>query len=309
MASTENELSLVLNEFTQKLREISKKKFRFLAKKINNRLLSKYKEAISKNLSEKSEIEKLNRKLLKLRGLNLVFQADLGFEDSEESLEDSSAEEAVDSLEVSDHSINSDIENVSDSEEESGKLQDIAEDSEKEVENQDSKETSFDCHICQKNFKYRSYLKQHLKTHNKRYKCNRCGDIFKTILDLQVHRHVHAHEKPFKCDFCGIGFKVENNMKEHRRIHTGEKYTCDICDKQFTQKPALYNHRKIHTDDGSRPFECEKCNKKFRIKSQLDRHGLVHSDARPFNCDRCLKNFKCKSDLRWGLRFFLRLFI
>ena len=300
MTSTDNELSIILNEFTQNLRENGKKKFRFFKKKIERRLFSKYKEAISKVLSQHSEIKHWNKELLRLRGLNLVLQGDLVIEESEESLEESSAEESIDAPEESDQSIDSDIEYSKESNRKCRKLDDIPEASEDEFE-----KDTFDCHICEKVFKNRYSLKRHLETHKRRFKCNRCGDEFKTLLDLQVHRHVHAHEKPFKCDFCGIGFKVENNMREHRRIHTGEKYKCDVCDKQFTQKPALYAHRKIHTDDGIRPFECDQCDKRFRTACQLKSHGLVHTEERPYNCDLCSKNYKYPRHLRKRFLFLL----
>ena len=304
MVLVEKELSFILNEFVQKLRENSKPKFRFLSKKIKVQLLVKYKEAIPKVALQKSKakVEILNKTLLKLSGLNLVLQGNIGFEDSDESLVGSSDEESVVSLEKSDHLIESDIEYATESDPEWHKLDDIPEESEDEIENQDDKQDSFDCHICEKVFKKRIYLKRHLETHNRRFKCKRCGDEFKTFLDLQVHRHVHAHEKSFKCDFCGIGFKVEHNMKEHRRIHTGEKYKCDICDKQFTQMSGLHSHKKTHTDDGSRPFECDK---KFKTAGQLKQHGLVHSAERPYDCDICFKKYKHPQCLRWRFPFLL----
>ena len=273
----------------------------YILNKIENRLNEKYSREISAIFNATSfvdDVRKVNQELLQLEGLNLKLKGDLEFEDSE--IEEDSSEE---SSFISDQTFEEDTENVSSEFEseaswEPERLEDIPEDIEDESAYVDENQNSLQCHICTKSFVSRANVKRHLETHKRRFKCNRCGDIFKTMLDLKVHRHVHAHEKPFKCDFCGVGFKAKGNLKEHRRIHTGEKHKCDICEKEFTHKSGLNSHKKIHTDDGSRPFECDKCDSKFRTASRLKSHALVHSTDRPYNCDNCFKKFKTANNLR-----------
>lgn len=67
------------------------------------------------------------------------------------------------------------------------------------------------CTVCQKTFKRRDYLKQHMKTHAPQrdvYRCPRegCGRSYTTVFNLQSHiLSFHEEQRPFVCQHTGCG--------------------------------------------------------------------------------------------------------
>ncbi|KAM7331584.1 LOW QUALITY PROTEIN: hypothetical protein ACRRTK_008292 [Alexandromys fortis] len=67
------------------------------------------------------------------------------------------------------------------------------------------------CAVCQKTFKRKDYLKQHMKTHAPErdvYHCLRegCGRTYTTLFNLQSHiLSFHEEERPFVCEHAGCG--------------------------------------------------------------------------------------------------------
>lgn len=86
------------------------------------------------------------------------------------------------------------------------------------------------CTVCQKTFKRRDYLKQHMKTHAPQrdvYRCPRegCGRSYTTVFNLQSHiLSFHEEQRPFVCE------------------HTG-------CSKTFAMKQSLWRHSVVHDPD------------------------------------------------------------
>lgn len=150
----------------------------------------------------------------------------------------------------------------------------------------------YTCSVCNKNFKVKSILTRHMKTHTgeKPYSCSICGKSFIQRSYLQTHMNSHSGQKPYTCRFCGRGFTQVGNMKAHTRIHTGEKpHSCSDCGKSFREKAVLVKHTVIHS--GEKPYICSVCNVKFSAQSNLTRHMKTHSGERPYCCTACGKRF------------------
>ena len=58
---------------------------------------------------------------------------------------------------------------------------------------------TFSCDICEKSFRLKYYLKDHMITHveDKQFQCNSCDKKFKRLGDLKVHMRKHSKEKLF----------------------------------------------------------------------------------------------------------------
>ncbi|XP_070690741.1 zinc finger protein ZFP2-like [Pempheris klunzingeri] len=156
----------------------------------------------------------------------------------------------------------------------------------------------YTCSVCNKNFRIKSILTRHMKTHTgeKPHSCNVCGKSFIQRSYLQTHMNSHSGQKPYTCTFCGRGFTQVGNMNAHIRIHTGEKpHSCADCGKSFREKADLIKHTIIHT--GEKPYICTVCNMKFSAQSNLTRHMKTHSGERPFGCTACGKRFIRRSHL------------
>ena len=82
------------------------------------------------------------------------------------------------------------------------------------------------------------------------FKCTQCEKSFRHKHSLVQHIEYHTGliAKPFVCDVCRKGFRINANLVEHRRIHTGEKpFTCEHCALNFRTMSSYYSHlKKLH---------------------------------------------------------------
>lgn len=81
--------------------------------------------------------------------------------------------------------------------------------------------SEFKCKVCQKSFKKKEHMTQHMK--------------------------LHAGLRPFKCNeqYCNKAFSRKEHLMRHIVSHTGKKlFHCDICQKFFSRKDNLNKHRR-----------------------------------------------------------------
>ncbi|KAM9306243.1 uncharacterized protein KZ484_026738 isoform 2-T2 [Pholidichthys leucotaenia] len=164
-------------------------------------------------------------------------------------------------------------------------------------------ERPFTCNICEKQFQYLSYFKQHMRMHTgeKPYSCELCGKRFTKSGTLTVHMRIHTGDKPFFCETCGKHFTLRSGLAQHMRIHTGDKpYFCEICRKSFTHSSSFSAHMRFHS--GEKPFFCEICGKHFTHGGSLSTHMRIHTGDKPYFCEICGKHFTYSSSLTAHMR-------
>ena len=107
------------------------------------------------------------------------------------------------------------------------------------------------CGICKKEFRVRSEMVVHVRTHTgeKPLACSVCGKTFAHPSNLKAHERSHRGEKPYKCTYpgCGKSFAHSATLRDHANKHTGKKpHVCSICSKGFTTKAYLKKHERNH---------------------------------------------------------------
>ncbi|XP_044742582.1 zinc finger protein 501-like [Chrysoperla carnea] len=163
------------------------------------------------------------------------------------------------------------------------------------------------CQICGKSVGKAS-LERHLTIHDKRlmYPCTECPKKFFKEISLTKHvRRVHQNEAlryMYLCNICGRGLLSKAELRRHLCTHTGEKpFECTNCDKRYNDRGALRRHIKsAHLDE--RPFSCTVCSRAFHTKLILQNHMRRHTGERPFPCLVCGKSFGFKTVLQTHMK-------
>lgn len=98
------------------------------------------------------------------------------------------------------------------------------------------------CTVCQKTFKRKDYLKQHMKTHAPErdvYRCPRegCARTYTTVFNLQSHiLSFHEEKRPFVCEHTGCGktFAMKVSVSHSRPV-----CSCSACRSSRLTRPVL----------------------------------------------------------------------
>ena len=180
------------------------------------------------------------------------------------------------------------------------------------------------CCECEKSFKSKSEMLNHLLLHHPDsssvFSCSKCDKKFLSDVGLYLHNenkhpatlgkmmicsepdckyssrskqlfrsHQQSHESSVcrKCPVCDKEYIGGSSaFTNHMKLHTGDKnYTCNSCDKKFVSQSRLTQHM-VNVHDPPK-YKCHDCGKMFRSKPSYDRHVLVHSNVKPFSCEFC----------------------
>ncbi|KAG4072869.1 hypothetical protein HA402_002612 [Bradysia odoriphaga] len=79
--------------------------------------------------------------------------------------------------------------------------------------------------------------------------CEVCEKVFKRKEHLAQHMKLHLGLRPFKCEElnCNKAFSRKEHLMRHVISHTGKKmFNCEFCHKLFSRKDNLNKHRRSH---------------------------------------------------------------
>ncbi|XP_028266855.1 telomere zinc finger-associated protein isoform X2 [Parambassis ranga] len=200
---------------------------------------------------------------------------------------------------------------------------------------EDSKQDSVQCPVCNKSFKSKYYLKVHNRRHTgerpfgclkcgKRYfrkenllmhesrecarvmtyGCQTCSATFTAKEELRMHVVSHTGEMPHKCSTCSEQFMYKKNLTMHMmKVHGHPKpHACPQCPKTFLTRTELRVHEAAK-HRGEKPFVCEECGHRASSRNGLQMHiKAIHRNERPFVCTLCGRAFSQKNNLNMHLR-------
>lgn len=108
------------------------------------------------------------------------------------------------------------------------------------------------CSLCNRWFRSRGGLTQHISTH-------------------------HSGPKPFACPKCNKKYISEALLDKHKLSHEtgGRQYKCKDCDKEFNYPQDLKRHIVAH--HGEIPHKCRCCGGTFQRLDHLLNHEMKHS--------------------------------
>lgn len=112
------------------------------------------------------------------------------------------------------------------------------------------------CNICGKIYKFMYQLRQHLRSHEKPFKCDEpgCDKVYSKRFELKEHKNnQHLGIKRFFCPFenCGKGFYTRQKLLKHTKIiHEKYRKNCPVFGCKFMVGVASYMraHLKKHTE-------------------------------------------------------------
>ncbi|XP_041971291.1 zinc finger protein 182-like isoform X1 [Aricia agestis] len=100
----------------------------------------------------------------------------------------------------------------------------------------------FTCDTCGRKFKYKMQLAKHVKSHLKTVEKSECKVCGKLVVRLK--QHLHTHNRRFRCAMCDKLYSERAHLTRHfKEVHSGYKlYGCDVCGKRYTTKKGLLRH-------------------------------------------------------------------
>ncbi len=160
------------------------------------------------------------------------------------------------------------------------------------------------CTKCEKTFKHKDSLKEHMQCHNGiKVKCSICHKFVRCKKTLIRHMRTHKpkEERRVKCGICEKSLISEQGLRHHmKHIHTDGntyRYQCDICKQTFNYRENMRRHiRTVH--ENKHWIQCPKCATTVS-KDMLKQHLKTHEDVRTkHQCEICHQTYTTKFRLR-----------
>ncbi|XP_053697635.1 zinc finger protein 878-like [Sabethes cyaneus] len=172
------------------------------------------------------------------------------------------------------------------------------------------------CEVCGKTCGSQSSLKQHMKYHTTKLKCEKCDMVFNHPNKRRNHERLHDENRGYECVVCKKVLQTIESYDVHLKKHSQERsYQCHLCPKKFNTSCNLILHLKVHAkNDNYKPakswvehytvlsrnpmhFKCNHCD---RYSTDKVNNMISHLQAhfKEYECDQCQHKFATAKQLR-----------
>ncbi|XP_031619231.1 zinc finger protein 91 [Contarinia nasturtii] len=158
----------------------------------------------------------------------------------------------------------------------------------------------FGCSICEKRFRKKSLLEQHMHCHRemitvRSFKCPEQNCLFsgRSAAELRVHKSTHSNEKNYCCTVENCDYRTKTNALLNRHIKSQHQtdviqLLCPHCD--FRTKISSHLKRHIRTHTGEKPYQCPHCDYVSNNPENLRKH-VINTNKHPgrflYECKLC----------------------
>ena len=128
------------------------------------------------------------------------------------------------------------------------------------------------CSKCPMTFSIPSTLTQHMYYHAEpRHFCH-CGEGFRFLAEIRIHKLTHRRIKTAICQHpgCGKSYMSQSDLSKHAKVHEKVEWKCKLCDYTNYDKRLLKSHMRKH--DQTVKYTCSRCGKGFVYHTQFKRH-------------------------------------
>ena len=107
----------------------------------------------------------------------------------------------------------------------------------------------------------------------KTWHCPHCEKVFKHRVNLQEHiLSIHENKKDHHCDQCNKSFGLLKTLETHK-LNVHNRVHCEECGKESYNSFALKRHKAlVHGIKPKDVFQCEDCPLFFSGLSALNKH-------------------------------------